>query len=447
MTATATPMRDWTSFKGLALGSDSYDPTKVLNVTGDSLLTGDLTVTGNILAASISACYGVAWNESADAYARTGTLAGQATSQTLADALLPIQSAMRRCVLNDAGEIQYYLGTTDSTKREDGILASVLDGTDGQVMVQIPAFYYKYSYAGTTHTWEISFASQAGFSLHPAFIKNGIPVEYRYIGAYEGIGWDASVAAYIDNTNVATTGWSGTTIDLANDILSSVSGKNPITDETRAEFRTIAANRGTGWRQQDYDLVSAIQLLYIIEYADWDSQTMIGQGRTQLSGGTWVKDSYIGVTGKSNADGNGTNSVAGNTNDAYMTYRGIENFFGNIWKWVDGINVNTNVPYVSNNDTVFADDTATGYTALGITLANADGSQVLLEQQARGFLPASVGGASNTYIADYYYQAAGWRVVSHGGAVVGSTAAGVACWNASGAFTTVNVSIGGRICF
>jgi len=100
-------------------------------------------------------------------------------------------------------------------------------------------------------------------------------------------------------------------------------------DETRAEFRAIAANRGTGWRQQDFDLTSAIQLLYITEYADWNSQAMIGMGRTQLSGGTWVKDSYIGVTGKSNSDGNGTNSVGGNTNDAYMTYRGIENFFGN----------------------------------------------------------------------------------------------------------------------
>jgi hypothetical protein len=59
---------------------------------------------------------------------------------TLADALLPIQAAMRRCILNDAGEVQYYLGATDSTKREDGVLASVLDGTDGQVMTQIPNF-------------------------------------------------------------------------------------------------------------------------------------------------------------------------------------------------------------------------------------------------------------------------------------------------------------------
>jgi len=111
---------------------------------------------GSIPQSAIANTYGLSWNESADTYVRTGSLAGRPTSQTLAAALLPIQAAMRRCVLNDAGEVQYYLGATDSTKREDGVIASDLTGTDGQVMVQIPAFYYKYGYSGTTHTWEIS---------------------------------------------------------------------------------------------------------------------------------------------------------------------------------------------------------------------------------------------------------------------------------------------------
>jgi len=98
---------------------------------------------------------------------------------------------------------------------------------------------------------------------------------------------------------------------LANDKLGSVSGKAPMMDETRAEFRAIALNRGVGWRQQDFYLVSAIQLLYITEYASWNSQSMIGMGRTELSGGTWVKDSYIGVTGKSNGSGNATANTVG----------------------------------------------------------------------------------------------------------------------------------------
>jgi len=391
--------------------------------------------------------YGLAWDESADTYARTEALSGESTSQTLVDAKLPAQVAMRRCILSDAGVVQYYLDANDSTLKADGVTASDLTGGDGQVMVEIPAFYYKYGYSGTTHTWEISLTPQSGFSLHPAFIKNGSAVAYRYIGAYEGIGWDASTSAYIDCNTGAADNWSGGAIDTSNDKLGSVSGFAPMMDETRAEFRAIAANRGTGWRQQDYDLISAIQLLYLIEYADWNSQAMIGQGRTQLSGGTWVKDSYIGVTGKSNADGNGTNSISGNTNDAYMTYRGIENFFGNVWKWVDGINVNDNVAYVCNDDTSFADDTATNYTDLGVTLPNANGYQKTLEQQSRGFLPASVGGASNTYITDYYYQNSGWRVVALGGGADSGALAGFAYLHAPSSSGGDSASLGSRLCF
>jgi len=576
---------DITSMTGLS--NDGIPLTKVANAASDGA-NSDITSmtglsTGGIPLQAIASTYGVSWDEDADTYSRTGSLTGESTSQTLAAALLPIQSAMRRCVINDAGEVQYYLGATDSYNREfqnpsitgtddagaaskvsDAVLATgtddvgtaskvsdvgvftaaeavyldmyvhnttddtyarivgkdsndvlsisadimdigetfnigvlsnpaadyvghyvhnttddtyamitakdsdaalsidadildsaeayeictaILDGTDGhQVMTQIPKFYYKYGYSGTTHTWEISQLPQSGFSVHPAFIKNGVVVDYRYMGAYEGIAWDNNISAYIDGV-----GFAG---DTGADKLSSVSGFAPWTDETRAQFRTFASNRGTGWRQQDYDLSSAIQLLYLVEYADWNSQSMIGMGRTELSGGTWVKDSYIGVTGKSNGDGNGTNSVSIGTDQGfltdYMTYRGIENFFGNIWKFVDGININDSVPYVSNTDTDFADNTAIDYTDLGITLPNTNGYQKTLEQQSRGFLPASVGGTgvgSSTYITDYYYQDIDWRVIRLGGGASSGVAAGVACWNALSASSNANVYVGARLTY
>ncbi|MDA3788065.1 MAG: hypothetical protein PF503_06185 [Desulfobacula sp.] len=406
---------------------------------------------GGIPLSAIGMYYGVAWDESTDTYTRTGSLAGQPVSQTLSDALLPIQASQRRCIMNDAGEVQYYLGAADSTKREDGVLAADLTGADGQVVVQRAKFYYRYSFSGTTHTYDISLFPLPGFSVHPMFLKNGEVVDYRYPGAYEGVGYDDSVAAYIDSGCVAATNWSGTVIDLVNDKIGSVSGFCPMVDETRPEFRAICANRGAGWRQQEFDFISGIQLLYLVEYADWNSQAMIGPGRTNLSGGTWTKDSYIGTTGLSNGDGNGTNSVhlggtAGYLTD-YMTYRGIENFFGNVWKWVDGINIQDNVHCVCNTDTDFADDTAVGYTALGITLPAVNGYQKTLQQQPRGFLPASVGGASNTYITDYYYQSTGfWRVVALGGGSTYGALAGVASWLANYASSYDNVHIGCRIC-
>ena len=405
--------------------------------TGDSPSFAGGTFSGVVTAPYFAGTVqGIEWNESTDTYVRTGGLAGHPNSQTLPNSVLPIQAGMKRCVLSDAGVVQYYLDATDSTKKEDGT-ASVLTGGDGQVMLEIPKFYYKYGYSGTTHAWEISLVDQIGFTVHPAFNKNGVEVANRYIGAYEGIAWDASASAYADGDSFA--GASG-------DKLSSVSGFSPWTNDTRAQFRAWSSARGTGWRQQDYDLVSAVQLLYLVEYADWNSQAMIGVGRTERTG-TWVKDSYIGVTGKSNIDGNGTNSLGGDVNGSYMTYRGIENFFGNIWKWVDGINVNVNVPYVSNNDVDFADDTVTNYTNLGVTLAAANGYQKTLAQQSRGFLPASIGGASTTYIADYYYQAAGGRVVRLGGSAAYGAYAGVAAWAANAAASYVYVDIGGRLCF
>lgn len=386
--------------------------------------------------------YGVTWDESADTYVRTGVLVSAANGASPTAALIPIQAAMRRCLLKDSGVVGYYLDPTDSTLKVGGG-ASVLTGADGEVMVEIPAFYYKYGYAGTAHTWEISQTPSAGFSLHPAFIKNGSFVPYRYIGAYEGSMYDASAAAMVPSANIIDNMYA------AGDILCSRSGQYPKVNETRAEFRGMAAQRGAGWRQQDYDLISAVQLLYLIEYASFYSQSVIGMGRTELAGGTWVADSYIGQCGKSNAKGNGTFSVGGNTNDAYMTYRGIENFWGNVWKWVDGININTNVPYVSNTDTNFADDTAANYTALGITLGATSGWQATLEQISRGFLPASVGGtaSASVKITDYYWQAAGWRVFFMGGDAYHGAYAGAFYVGAGNGAADADVNLSGRLAF
>jgi len=435
--------------------------------------------------------YGVSWDESADSYVRTGALTGVAVGSSPGNTLLPIQSAMRRCIINDSGVVQYYLDPANSTLKVGGG-AAVLTGADGQVMVEIPAFYYRYAYSGTTHTWEISQVPLAGFSLHPAFIKNNLFVPYRYIGAYEGTLYDVSASIYtdgiyqtavscvfalvdssltiasrtgvfskltvgdkivvsgtvsnngtktvaslvsatqitiseacVDETAAATV--VNTEADWVNDKLCSISGKAPINYGTRTQFRAVALNRGTGWRNQDYDLISAIQLLDLVEYASFYSQSVIGAGLTDWSSAWPAYNDYnpINNTGLSNAKGNTTfnlsngNGVVG----SYMTYRGIENWYGHLWKWVDGININTNVPYVTNTQP-FADDTATNYTALGITLINSDGWQNTLQKQSRGFLPLSVGAASTTKITDYYWQAAGWRVVQLGGAANDGASAG-----------------------
>ena len=472
--------------------------------------------------------YGVSWDESKalGGYTRRGTLAGFPTGFSPCDALIPIQARMRRCVMNDAGVVQYYLCPTDSTKKSDGITASVLTGADGQVMVEIPKFYHRYSYAGTTHTHDISLYPLDGFTVHNAFVKNGAEVDYRYIGAYEAVLYDTSASRYANGlylpedasykisflddganpdtitsdsnthafTNIeagdiivvsasaandgtytvvsatntvitlATGSLSATTANdpciiqtqrdwtaATGDVLSSVSGKAPMNYGSRANFRAAAATRGTGWRQQDFDLVSATQLLSLVEYADWNSQSMIGNGLTDWTAAwpAWNNYNPIETCGNSNSDGNATASTSGGDGvvGSYMSYRGIENFFGHLWNWVDGINITGRVPWVSNTDTQFADDTTTNYTSLGVTLAASNEYVVTLEQIARGFLAASVTGSGSTYVTDYYYQNTGWRVAALGGGAYYALKAGVACWHLAYASDGLHRAISGRLAF
>ena len=338
--------------------------------------------------------YGVSWDQSADTY----TQLGSATNHSA----LPIQSKMRRCLLADDGTVNAYLHEATSLFLSNGNTAD-LTGAGGQVMVEIPKFYYKHSMSGNVHSWEISEMPLSGYAVHPAFLKNGVEVDHRYFGAYEA--------------------------SSASSTMGSASGTTPAASKTRTTFRTEASARGTGWRQVEYYLHSAIQLLYLVEYQDFNSQEMIGEGRTTLSGGSWDTSSYIGISGKSNADGNGTNSNDSSTlgGDAYMTYRGIENWYGNMWEMRDGWTVNDVsasqlIMYATNNDADFADTGSTNMTVIyDDTSPHASGGYISgLADISNGFIGNAMSGASNTYVGDYYYQYAGgsgWSLP-----IVGATA-------------------------
>jgi hypothetical protein len=146
---------------------------------------------------------------------------------------------------------------------------------------------------------------------------------------------------------------------------------------------------------------------------------------------------------------NGANSLG-----SYMSYRGIENFFGHLWKFVDGINIggatipqDNNKVHVCNKDTDFADDTWTNYTDLSVVLSQSNGWQLALEQTSRGFLPASVGGGGTTYITDYYYQNSGWRVAWLGGYANYGSSAGAVSWYLRSSSGSRYRDVVGRLCF
>ena len=335
-----------------------------------------------------------------------------------------VHKAMRRCLLNDDGTVNYYLDENNSNLKFDGT-ASNLTGADGQVMVEIPKCYVKSSTiqggSNPIVEWSVSSTPKLGYVLHPAFTKDGTlqydnkldmwyyvnvtkELDYIYVGAYQASVFDVSASAYIDGLNLDN---NLTRVDVANDKLSSVSGKYPMVGLTRAEFRSVANNRGAGWGGIDFWTHSLLQLLYTTEYRNLNSQAAIGQGAVSVSGGyplssSLQTDSPHSNAGKSNSIGNQSGGVDSTVRDVpWMSYRGIENLWGNCYVWVDGVNILDQVYHVNNTGTFADNTTVSGYTQLGLQAPINSGYIRNVQNNTLGFVPSSVaGGSSNIAFSD-----------------------------------------------
>ena len=346
--------------------------------------------------------YGIEWNSTSDTYLRTG-----------AKGIISIQSLMRRCVLNANGTVNYYLHKDNSNYKEDGITPSILSGTDGNVMVQIPKFYFKYTYVNGVHGYSISKTLDAGYTLHQAFIKDGVEVNYRYYPAYTGYNSASKIV--------------------------SISGVTPTRSLSRTTFRTYAKANGTGWGMIDYNLLYAIQILLLIELGTFNSQSILGTGN-------YTGDNYGITTGGTNLLGNKSSTYSV---DGYMSYRGIENFYGDCWKWVDGINVNNRLVYINNKLSTFGDDVYTGdYISTGITMPDASGVYISnFANTSKGFIPSAVTGSSSTYVTDGLWTNTGSLAVLFGGTATDGLLDGAFCVHASNAASSVSFSVGGGVSF
>lgn len=405
----------------------------------------------------INDAYGVCYDLDTGTFTRSGTLSEYSATYSakpfsnVPDLLLPIQRNMRRCLLNDDLSVNYYLDASDSTKKTNGE-AAVLDGTDGQVMVEIPAHWWKFEKTGNVLYWWIAPTKKTSPGWQ--YFKKS------YIGAYEAQMYDDSASAIVGGQGGA---------DIANDRLCSVSGVQAHTSERRSTYRAIAANRGSGWFQQANHIYAAIARLYLVEYANFNTQDKISAGLTNASNSDW--SAYNGYkplvnAGLTNSLGNSSGEVAvvianfvGGTEDLntqVMSYRGIENWYGHIWKWLDGANVhnspaNKSRLYLCEDPANFADDTDTNYEIFGL-LPEADGYGGEPLGIAGGIYPANVTGSSTTGLCDYYYTTFdsnpddGWHVVDLGGNADSGVTAGAFCVPSGNVSSSGNSRIGGRLC-
>lgn len=197
------------------------------------------------------------------------------------------------------------------------------DQTGGeQKMVYIPQFCYAVDVLTPNQVWwwvgqvgdQFYKSDSSGtytFStsdIHPAFIVDGVAKSAAYIGAYEGYN--------------------------SSSVLQSVAGVTPTVSTSKPNLRTYAENIGTGWELSTLQMYGALQYLYTIEYASLNSQESLGRGNTNSSA--------MVNTGYTTSNGNASYGTTANYTTP-MSYRGVENLWGNVYKYVEGFRTDASV--------------------------------------------------------------------------------------------------------
>lgn len=396
---------------------------------------------------------------------------------------LPVQSLMRRCLINDSGKVVTYLHPTDSTKTDTGAAAD-LTGTTGQVMVEIPKHYRKFEFDGTTITALISLYNLPGFYE--------VPKMYR--SAYEAtvdrtVSATPKLASVVNKTANFRGGNNNSAWDNTYRSLLGV----PATQISLTNFRKYARNRGNaglngcGWNCDLYAAQLATYWLYVIEYANLNCQAAynaqptdegykqggLGNGVTTINSTKWnTFNSYYPFIpcGITNSLGNRTGVVEFTMPTEYdsttttkvnvPSYRGIENPFGHLWSWTDGCKCEIQSEteggkskfYVCEDPAKFQDSSYNDYELRG-ELPRKEGyvKRMMIGEYGEN-MPVEVGGSSTTYFADYFYtnipsSGAAMRGVLFGGSADYGASAGLSSALTYRAATSTGAYFGSRLCF
>lgn len=379
----------------------------------------------------------------------------------------------KRCNVSDGGTINAYYGDEGYTE----------DGSNGQVMVYQPKFYYLvcpleydrqetgYGYHLRKANYYVSETQRAGFKLHPAFYdKNGNEVDYILMSAYEGCIYDTSANAYLKNDEQV--------MDASKDKFSSIAGARPASgvsqNLTRPNIEQMAKNRGEGWHSFGIKTASMEQLLMIVEMGMMNLQTAIGQGVVNLpwTTGSDTTSSYAGATGSTASLGNGTGRATKTTTyeggkatdytvdgKTSICYRGVENFWGNIWKFAYGVNIWGNgkmaggMPYICSDFNYAEGKNTDNYEGAGFTVTKANGYISAMGYSTKYdwlFMASECLGNSSLPVGDYTYiteNLNGYRIALLGGYWINGSIAGGFCWGLNNGVGTRYRTIGGRLVY
>ena len=380
---------------------------------------------------------------------------------------LPVQSLMRGCLLADDGTVNKYLDPDDWTNE-------VRDGSQGQVMVEIPRHFRKFETEGNIIRVKLSLLPLEGFHEVPEM----------YVSAYEAtVQRSTNKLASVCSTDVDYRG--GNNNASYDGTYHSFLGL-PATSISLNDFRTKARNRGSvEWNCNLYRLHKTLWWLFAVEYANFNSQNTFnaaldenGYRQGGLGAGVTTWDStwntfngYYPIVpcGVTNSLGNHTGTVDYNVigadgatlkTFAVPRYRGIENPFGHIWKWTDGCKCIIQSEASGGLSKFYVCDAPAKFTASGVgnydyrgNLPRSEGYvKALILGEDGEIMPLAVGGGSTTYFCDYLYtnipsSGEAERGVLFGGTAASGANAGFVFANTNHAPTSANANFGSRLCF
>jgi hypothetical protein len=291
-------------------------------------------------------------------------------------------------------------------------MTRVTDSTAGE-LVKIPKFWYKWTKSGNTLKLQISDQAQDGFHVSPAHADRGDGKGERdvvYVGRYH-----CGATAY-----------------------KSATGQKPKVSITRSAARSAIAALGTGIYQYDMAMRVTIQMLYLVEFADWDSQKKIGYGRGNNSAveNMGASDSMPYHTG--------TMQTSRTTYGVGVQYRYIEGLWDNCLDWLDGCYYSSAGLSIIMNPANFSD--TSGGTAVGtpssgyptvMAVATASGLEWVI-------YPTTANGSNTTYVPDYWDFNASNPCLRSGGNYGQNLGCGLFCVNCNAA-ADAGASIGCRL--
>lgn len=275
---------------------------------------------------------------------------------------------IRPCLFKD-GAVVGYLNPNNFAQFEDGSDADITSGDAGDVMIEIPKIGYKISKIGTTLTVQITDdPNKDGFCYKAHTRTTAGDREKLYIGAFLGSNKDNK--------------------------LRSVSGVSPLNATGLTDFRTYAKANGAGYDLFAFYPMTLLQCLYLIMYKNLDSQTALGMG--------YVGDENYKFGAKNTGATVDKGMSYGSTDSMQqMKFLGIEDFWGNLYQWIDGL-----VSSSTRNALVATDnfnDTGDGYTDIGQMCASNMYGYMKAPQgnNEAGFIISEKGGSASTYFSDY----------------------------------------------